>query len=95
MSKPIDTFKEVHWNIAEAAAWVYRRNWDLAGQQSDSCDEKPSAAQVAMEASLAWADAKNEIIVELQEGRIQASGIRVGTTVRAEISAPEWALSCT
>ena len=40
---------------------------------------------------LAWADAKNEIIVALREGKIQASGIRVGTTVRAKINAPEWA----
>ena len=46
---------------------------------------------MAIEASLAWAAAKNEIIVALQEGRIQASGIRVGTTVRAKINAPEWA----
>ena len=51
----------------------------------------PSTAPLAKgEESTAWADAKNEIIVALREGKIQASGIRVGTMLRTEFCALEW-----
>ena len=94
----MDAFKAVHWNLTQVAAWVCLRDRDLVGLHSDSCEEEPLPAQVTImamlrsgEASTAWSDAQNQIIVALQKGEIHASGVRVGMTVRAEIDVREWA----
>ena len=48
LSKPIDTFKEVHWNLAQRSCFGFAsaaRIW--SDEHSDSCNEMPSTAQVA------------------------------------------------
>ncbi len=98
MKGPVDAFDEVHWNLAQLAAWVCLRDRELVTQHSDTRDDKPSASHVAVALALRqgyeetrWGVVLNQVMLALQEGKIEASGVRVGTNVRAIIDALDWA----
>ena len=97
MKGPVDAFQEVHWNLAQLTAWVALRDRELVNQHSDTRGDKPSARHVAVVLTLRhgykkarWGDVLNEIMLALQEGKIEASGVRIATHVRATIDPLDW-----
>lgn len=98
MKGPVDAFDEVHWNLAQLTAWVALRDREFVNQHSDTRCDKPSASHVAATLVLRqgyqgarWGDVLNQIMLALQEGKIEASGVRVATHVRAIIDPLDWA----
>ncbi len=98
MKGPVNAFDQVHWNLAQLAAWVYLGDRELVNQHSDTRGDEPSANHVAAALTqhhayekAQWGDVLNQIKFALQEGEIEASGVRVATHVRATIDPLDWA----